>query len=502
MSKISIQNLTFYYDGSYENIFENVSFQIDTDWKLGFVGRNGRGKTTFLNLLCGKHEYIGNISANVEFDYFPYEIKDKSINTIDVVENIYPQYEFWELSREWSYLNGTDDIWYRPFNSLSNGEQTKVMLVILFLKKNNFLLIDEPTNHLDSETRKTVSDYLNKKSGFILVSHDRTFLDGCIDHVLSINKNSIAVLSGNFTTWWENKKRQDVYETAENDRLRKDIKRLNTASRQAGNWADMVEDTKIGKKSEKYEKCIDTRCYVGEKSRRMQKRRKNLERRMQNEIDEKTSLLKDIETVDDLKVVFEKYHKNVLIDVKDLYLYYGEKQISKKLNFQVRQGECVVLSGNNGCGKSSLIKLILHKNGQDKISPPDYTGNIEVGAGVKISYVSQDISHLSGKISDYIYEQKLDETLFKQFLRKMDFSRSHFDKRIEELSEGQKKKILLASSLCDKAHLYVWDEPLNYIDVFSRMQLETLISYYKPTMIIVEHDKSFVDKISTEYVEM
>ncbi|NLX78367.1 MAG: ABC-F family ATP-binding cassette domain-containing protein, partial [Clostridiales bacterium] len=153
MSLINIQNLTFSYEGSYDNIFENVSFQIDTDWKLGFIGRNGRGKTTFLNLLMGKYEYSGTISASVDFEYFPYKVRDDSQNTIDVLGEIYPDFVYWQLQREMSLLEVDEDVLYRPFSTLSKGEQTKVLLSILFLKENSFLLIDEPTNHLDMSGR-------------------------------------------------------------------------------------------------------------------------------------------------------------------------------------------------------------------------------------------------------------------------------------------------------------------------------------------------------------
>jgi len=187
MSLIDVANLTFAYDGSYDNIFENVSFQIDTDWKLGFTGRNGRGKTTFFHLLLGKYEYSGSISASVSFEYFPYEVVDKENTTINVGDSICLNYFHWELMRELNLLDVSEDVLHRPFYTLSNGEQTKVLLVALFLKENSFLLIDEPTNHLDMKARKLVSNYLKSKQGYILVSHDRAFLDNCIDHILSIN---------------------------------------------------------------------------------------------------------------------------------------------------------------------------------------------------------------------------------------------------------------------------------------------------------------------------
>lgn len=165
MSLIHVKNLTFYYEGSYDNIFENVSFMIDTNWKLGLTGRNGRGKTTFLKLLMGEHEYRGSIKADTRFDYFPYEVADKTKDTIEVVEEIDSNYEFWKICRELSLLQVDAQVLYRPFDTLSGGEQTKVLLAVLFSRENQFLLIDEPTNHLDIDARKTVMEYLNQKKG-------------------------------------------------------------------------------------------------------------------------------------------------------------------------------------------------------------------------------------------------------------------------------------------------------------------------------------------------
>ena len=142
MAIIRVENLTFAYDSSFENIFENVSFQIDTDWKLGLIGRNGKGKTTFLNLLQGKYSYQGKIQSSVQFDYFPYIIEDKEDFCKDILLNICPNAQEWELIRELSYLEVDEDVLYRPFNTLSNGEQTKVLLAALFLNEGHFLLID------------------------------------------------------------------------------------------------------------------------------------------------------------------------------------------------------------------------------------------------------------------------------------------------------------------------------------------------------------------------
>ena len=117
MSMIKISNLTFAYEGSYDNVFENVSFHIDTDWKLGFTGRNGRGKTTFLRLLMGDYLYQGQIHASVHFDYFPYQVPDIEKNTLEIVEAIYPAYEYWAICKEMSFLDMDSEVLERPAKS-------------------------------------------------------------------------------------------------------------------------------------------------------------------------------------------------------------------------------------------------------------------------------------------------------------------------------------------------------------------------------------------------
>ncbi len=493
MSLINITNLTFAYDGSYDNIFEEVSFQIDTDWKLGFTGRNGRGKTTFLNLLLGKYQYKGSISKSVTFEYFPFEVHDKDIDTISIIEGISPDYQHWELMRELSLLEVSDDVLYRPFNTLSNGEQTKVLLAALFLKENSFLLIDEPTNHLDIDAREIVSRYLKKKSGFILVSHDRTFLDGCIDHVLSINKTNIEIQKGNFSSWLVNKERQDSFEIAENEKLRKEVKRLEKTAKEKAAWSDTAETRKIGFNPSQTEKSKGRRPYEGAKSKKLMKRSKAIEERQQSAIEEKSKLLKNIESAEALKLVGLPYHTNRLVSMDNISILYGNKTACSGVTFTIDQGDRIALRGRNGSGKSSIIKLLC---GEELT----YNGELLKGTRLVISYVSQETSHLYGNLTDYAKENGIDESLFKAILRKLDFSRIQFEKDISDFSGGQKKKVLIAKSLCDKAHLYIWDEPLNYIDVISRIQIENLILEYKPTMLFVEHDSAFSENIATKEV--
>lgn len=492
MSLIRVTNLTFEYEGSYDPIFENVSFQIDTDWKLGFTGRNGRGKTTFLRLLMGQYEYQGTISASVAFDYFPFEVTDYGMDTLELVEEILPDYEYWKLSRELSLLELEEDVLYRPFGTLSNGEQTKVMLAVLFLRENHFLLIDEPTNHLDLHAREVVSAYLDKKKGFILVSHDRAFLDRCIDHILSINKTNIEIQQGNFSSWRQNMEYQTNYELAENEKLKKEIRHLTEASRRSAGWSDAVEKTKYGTRNSGLR---PDRGFIGHKAEKMMKRAKAAEARREKAAEDKAGLLKNVEKAPELILRPLPHHSRRLMEASGIEIAYSQKQVCGPLDFTINAGDRIALTGRNGAGKSSILKLLAGYE-------IPHRGQLTEANGLIISYVEQDTSFLKGELADFVEQNNLDETLFKAVLRKLDFSRGQFEKRIESFSAGQKKKILLAKSLCTPAHLYIWDEPLNYIDVLSRIQLEELILKFKPTMILVEHDKTFLDHTATGSISL
>ena len=491
MSMIKVSNLTFNYDSHPDYIFEDVSFIIDTNWKLGFIGRNGKGKTTFLNLLLGKFEYNGSIISDVDFDYFPFEVPNKNFNSYEIAKSHFNDYEEWKFEREVSLLDMNTDILDRPFNTLSKGEQTKVLLGMLFIKENNFLLIDEPTNHLDENARKSVSTYLNKKKGFILVSHDRNFLDSCIDHVLSINRADIKLEKGNFSSWYENKTRQDNYELAENEKLKKDISRLEESARKTAMWSDKVEKSKYNAPNDIF---VD-KGYIGHKAAKMMKRSISAQNRKEKAIEEKSKLLKNLEVVDNLKINSLKNRIGHLIEVHNLKISYDNNDVVSNINFYLEDGDRLQLKGKNGSGKSSIIKLLLG----DSIN---YQGNLHIQSGLKISYVSQETSHLSGKLNDFIKDNNIDEVLFKAILRKMDFEREQFEKYLDSYSEGQKKKVLLAKSICEQANIYIWDEPLNYIDIFSRMQIEDLIKRYNLTMIFVEHDEVFSNEIATKVIEL
>lgn len=506
MAQISVNDLTFCYEGSIDSVFENVSFSIDTDWKLGFIGRNGKGKTTFLNLLLGKYPYEGSIDTSVRFEYFPYMVPEHppEASATDFLEELRPGREIWQVLRELLQIGEKEEILYRPFDTLSFGERTKILLAVLFAGEGDFPLIDEPTNHLDFAARESVKNYLSSKKGFILVSHDRELLDECIDHVLVLNRKTIEVQSGNFSTWWENKQRRDQFALSEDEKHRREIQKLREASRRVSDWADKSERSKIGTDPQRdHDRQKNRRSYIGAKTKKMQSRSKQMERRIDREIQEKEGLLRDLERPAELKLTQLVHYKTELVRLQDFSLRYAgmAAPVFSGLNLSVRQGERIALHGANGCGKSTVMKRILQEASLYRLENVySEAGSCQTAPGLVISYVDQDTSEVRGGISEYCRKHNLDRSLFCTILRQLDFERTLFFKDMADYSEGQKKKALLAASMATPAHLYIWDEPLNYIDVFSRIQLEKLLLEYRPTMLFVEHDGKFRENVATRVI--
>ncbi len=493
MAIVTVSDLTFGYDGSYDNVFEGVSFQVDTVWRLGLTGRNGRGKTTLLRLLQGELAHRGRVEMPCPARYFPFEADNPDEPALALMARMSDGAPDWRLQRECNLLLLSAEALARPYRTLSRGEQTKCQLAALFAGETGYLLIDEPTNHLDLHGRALVGDYLRQKPGFLLVSHDRDFLNRCVDHVLCLNKTSVDVFRGDYDTYERELNARNEYEQRQNERLQKDIRRLGAASRLTAQWSNSLEKEKFHV-AESDVAAVD-RGYIGAKSAKMMSQAKNLQRRQEKALGEKKELLKDLERVGDLKLRPLEHPKKRLLTVDNASVRYGERVVLPDVRFTVDAGERVALLGANGAGKSSILKTLVGEG--DALH-----GEIRPASGLVVSYVPQDPSFLRGNVREYIARHALDETLFKAILRNMDMGRQQFDKDMADFSEGQKKKVLLARSLCESAHLYVWDEALNYLDVYSRIQLEELLLTFRPTLLMVEHDRRFLERVCTRMVEL
>ena len=481
---IELKHVHFTYDTLDEPLFQDLHLTLDTKWKLGLIGRNGRGKTTLLKLLMNELPYQGDIFSDESFVYFPFQIKDINQLTLYAIDEVMPV-EQWKLERECQLLGLNKELLWQPYEQLSGGEQTKVLLAALFCQENRFALLDEPTNHLDVKARSIVARYLKKKQGFIVISHDRQFIDEVVDHILVIEKSKLALYKGGFTTYEEQKKLQDEYELDQNRMLKNEIDRLQKTAREKANWAA------------EREKPSGNDPFGNAVAKRMNKRAKAIEKRVTEKIEEKTKLLKNIEQVPALTINCLFNHRNPILRVKNFTLSFeGGKPLFAPLTFEIYQHEQVAIVGPNGSGKTSLLKFL------QGTFIGEMHGEILMSDKVSMSTVRQIHEDNMGMLKDFATAKAIDYTLFLNNLRILGFERDVFLVEIEKMSYGQQKKVELAASLGRLAELYIWDEPLNYLDVFNQQQIETMIHTFKPTMLFVEHDAKFVKNVATKVIEL
>lgn len=479
---ITIKDLTFGYDGSGNNLFNNINVTLDTSWKLALAGRNGRGKTTFFKLLKGELMYEGTITGVPPVVEFPCEEL--------------PDVEDWRVRKELNLMGADPDIMWRPMETLSGGERTKLMLANLFASDGIYPLIDEPTNHLDRQGRAKVAEYLSSKEGFIMISHDRDFLDHCTDHTLVITRTGIELVNATFSTWWDNNEQRMQSEQARNAQLKKEMGSIETAMKKNASWSGKAEGYKNRAHApSKVAEDHFRRVYEAKKASKLMSLAKNLENRNEKKLQEKQLLLKDLEREQTLKITGSEHHDRKPVILKDVsVLRYGEP-VAGGISLTIERGQKISLQGPNGCGKSTLIKYLAGVTDEEGIT---VEGDVHIAKDLKISYVGQDTSSLKGSLYEICEERGADKTQFSTILVKMGFTGEMLYRDVDALSLGQKKFVMLALSLCEKADVYLWDEPLNYIDVYMRKEIERLVKESDVTMLFVEHDRAFAQAVADE----
>ena len=523
MSTICFNSVTFYYSDSPEKIFDDLTLNIDSHWSLGLIGRNGRGKSTLLNLINKKIFPVqGEIVSDLNTFYFPFIPDNIEQTTFNVIkENIAP-YGIWELQmkelskaadeksisefgeilemyrsasgyeidamieKEFTEIGMDCSLLKRDFSSLSGGEQTRALIVSLFLKKDSYPLLDEPTDHLDMKGRLILGDYLSRKKGFILTTHDRYFMDTCVDHILSVNKSDVRINAGNYTQWKYNMQTEEEFERRKSENLKRQVRSLELSAKKRRGWAVTKEKEKTGA----YDK-----GYIGHKSAKQMKRALSIELRINNKLEEKRSLMKNAEDERKLKIIPDKINKDKLISVEKASLSFEEKKVFEDFSIEVYNSERVALTGDNGCGKSSLIKAIKKELCLDQ-------GTVYIPRSIKIYYSGQIPLWKSGMLRDHLKEENTDETKFRSILGVMGAWGEIFERPLETFSKGELKKVELCKSFMSPGSLLIWDEPLNYLDVMSREQLEEVILEFEPNMLFTEHDRAFVENVATRVVTM
>lgn len=523
MSNIIINDLTYYYTEYYQPVFEHVNLNLDTDWKLGLIGRNGRGKTTFLNLLNQTLQPCsGLIRMDKKTELFPYEINETYALAMDVIkENIgglktievimdeiitsgdesrMEEYqrvlsEYMDndgfcmesrIKRELNYMQLPEELLEREYQSLSGGEKTKMQIIALFLRNNAFVLLDEPTNHLDIHGKEVLASYLQKKKGFLIVSHDRDFLDQVIDHVLSINKADIELEKGNYSSWKANKDAKEAFEFRTQARLVKEISSLEKLSQNKREWASVAEKTKNA--HGKFERSS------GSRSAQFMMHAKNAEQEAKENLEKKKELLKNYEVAQKLAIHQNMLEEPLLVSVKGLsFSYHSERMILNHLNLSVYLGDRIWIKGGNGTGKSTLLKLLM----KELLTEHE----IVFAEGLTMSQSCQEPLWKEGYLSEHVTSKEEQQRIL-EFCQLFDIPNDTWERPIETFSGGEKRKLDIARAFASDNQLILLDEPLNYMDVYFREQLELAILEYEPTIIFVEHDERFGHNVATKIIEL
>lgn len=501
MSLIKAENINFSYYSSLAPVFSGLTFTADCSWKTALVGGNGSGKTTLFKILCGEERAGGRLVADVRFSRFPFDVSDDE--TVSDLSATCGEGGGWKFLRELTLLGLDEDILYRPFGTLSGGERTKAMLAALFCSE-NFPLIDEPTDSLDIVGRRRLAEYLKTKRGYIVASHDRAFLNACTDHTLHLSDGKAELICGNYSVWKEESDRRAAYNAQKKQRLETEAERMFAAADRTKVWANRAEREKFGVQKSGLKA---DRGFVSASAARVMKRSKTAAQR-RTEAAEEAKRLASLIPSGAAKLSFPPLicRKQCVLSLTNCNVFAGGVRVIEAFSLNALRGERIALTGANGCGKSTLLKAIARAAGGFPENAFDFSCAAADPApdtgGVVVSYVSQACEDVRGTPAEYAAEWKIEEPAFKSMLAKLGFANTDWNRDMSLLSTGQRKKAALARSLLTPAHLYVWDEPFNYLDVTAREAVEEAVLNSSPAIIFVEHDEEFVVRAATKVIKL
>jgi len=511
----SIQNVSVLFSGNL--LFDQVSFLINSNDKIGLVGKNGSGKSTLLKLLSGQLEFDQGeivIPDGKTVGYLPQELKNNSTLSIlnetkkafaqlNALENRIEQlnqalsirtdyesdaymnlaHELSDTTERFQLLGGhnrdadlekvllglgfTADDFQRPFSSFSGGWQMRVEIAKILLQQPDLLLLDEPVNHLDIESIEWLEQFLkNYRGAVVLVAHDRVFLDSVTSRTIEISKKRI----------YDYKMAYSAYVHERLERLEGEQAAFTNQQKQIQQIEDFVERFR----------------YKASKAKQVQSRVKMLEKMDRIEVDDldKTAI----------RFRFQDAPPSgkVVVETENLSKYFGANHVIEQLNFVLLRGEKLAFVGKNGMGKTTLARVI--------VGALDYTGTLKVGHNVKIGYYAQNQT-------DYLdMEKTVFETIddvatgdmrkkVRDILGAFLFSGETIEKKVKVLSGGEKSRLAMAKLLLEPYNLLVLDEPTNHLDIQSKDILKSALLRYNGSLIIVSHDRDFLQGLTDKVVE-
>ncbi|MFA6269879.1 MAG: ABC-F family ATP-binding cassette domain-containing protein [Candidatus Paceibacterota bacterium] len=481
---ISVTNLSKSFDNFV--VFKHANFSIQQGEKIGLIGSNGSGKSTLLKILNGlvkQDEGHLTVSKEMAIGYIPQEFDaDKDQLVKDILKTKLNQSEIISILEK---LKIGESMLDRPIVKLSGGEKTKVALARIFLSKHNFLLLDEPTNNLDIEGLELLEKFVKESDKtFLIVSHDREFLDRTVNRIFEIDEvdRKLRIYDGNFSSYLQTRHARIEQEWAEyNDNVEKKIHLEKTVEDKLRR-ADKISRAELRDKDKMQGK---TKIEWGQKI--FQRGAKLLKNRLENmENTEKPKIFLPL----NINFEIEERSGDKVLELISITKNMPDQTLGP-IDLVIQYGDKILITGENGSGKTTLLKMIMRQTSPDK-------GEIKYGTNLKIGYLPQQEDFVSeAKVKDeFIRLVKIEEGTARKILNRFKLSTEDVNKKIRELSSGERSRLIIAIIMAQKVNCLILDEPSNHLDLQVLESLEYAVKNFKGTLILVSHDRYFIKQIA------
>lgn len=512
MIECSVNGLTKYYGAN--KIFENISMELKTDERIGLIGQNGCGKSTLFKIMIGVENYdegsvsirkdakIGylnqiphyspsTLAADVIYSAFEkaQQIK-KEMTSLEEKFNVLESDEldkvlvyYGKLCEQFELLDGYemdtkvskikdglklhDELLSMRFEQLSGGEKTRVILGKILLEQPDILLLDEPTNHLDMQSIEWLEEFLKSYKGAVLIiSHDRFFLDSVVNRIIELEYSEAINYYGNYSYYVAEKERRFLIAYKQYMNQQKKIANMERQIQRYRIWGAMRDSDKMYRRAKELEKRLEKIDVL------------------KHPVQEKRKVRLNSGGVD--------RSGKIVLEAIDLSKRFSNKIIFQEANFIIYYQDTICLIGSNGSGKTTLIKTIL-----GEIQPD--SGTVSLGARVKIGYLPQHVVYDDEELTILEYFSNLHNLSLgeaRNQLAKVLFMKEDVNKKIKSLSGGEKSRLKLCSLTFEGANFMILDEPTNHLDIDSREVLEEMLMQFDGTLLIVSHDRYFINKLA------
>ena len=515
MIELSLKNVNKYFGAT--KVFDDISFELHSKTRVGLIGRNGTGKTTVFKIIAGlephnegqvsyrKGSTVGYLDQIPEYDCLAIDVLKLAFKELTELENKLKDFEtkledyenpnydkllkaYGDLQHQYEVDGGyetkeridricsgfkfEEKFLNQPFELLSGGEKTRVILAKILLEQPSILLLDEPTNHLDLDSVEWLENYLKDYDGSVLIiSHDRYFLDNVVTEIYEIENNTTNRYIGNYSFYLDEKERRILAQLELYKQQQRKVKAMEDAIRRFRDWGTRADNEAMFVKAKQVERRLDKMDMVD---------RPGNHRKMNLAFSE------------------EKRSGKEVVRIRELSKSFDDKQLLDGADMDLMYQDFVALLGKNGSGKSTILKMILEEHNAD-------SGTIKLAESAKVGYMEQEIhfEFPEKTIIDGFKEHfALTEQVARQKLARFLFYTDDVFKTIGNLSGGEKVRLSLCMMMEEKINFLILDEPTNHVDIDSREMIEQALKKFNGTVLFISHDRYFIDQLATKVIQI